>query len=105
MPDLLVQSFAPLLLAFQPCFTQPSFRSFCGLVCAWILCCGRRSLTRVIQSGQLSDFKHYCSFHRFFSQARWNLDELGDALFDLLLPFGGPDVFSPSKGNTAFLSS
>ena len=46
MPDLLVQSFAPLLLAFQPCFTQPSFRSFCGLVCAWILCCGRRCRRR-----------------------------------------------------------
>jgi hypothetical protein len=48
MPDLLVQSFAPLLQAFQPCFTHPSFRSFGGLVCAWILCSGRRSLTRRI---------------------------------------------------------
>ena len=76
MPALLAQSFAPLLQAFQPCFTRPSFRSFWGLVCAWILCSGRRSLTRVIQSAQLSQFKHYCSFHRFFSQARWNLDEL-----------------------------
>jgi hypothetical protein len=28
MPDLLVRSFSPLLLAFQPCFTQPSFSSF-----------------------------------------------------------------------------
>jgi hypothetical protein len=25
MPDLLVRSFTPLLRAFQPCFTQPSF--------------------------------------------------------------------------------
>ncbi len=90
MPDLLVHSFAPLLQAFQPCFTQPSFRSFWGLVCAWILCSGRRSLTRVIQSAQLSEFKHYCSFHRFFSQARWNLDELGRGVFGLLLPFCSP---------------
>ena len=90
MPDLLVRSFAPLLQAFQPCFTQPSFRSFWGLVCAWILCSGRRSLTRVIQSAQLSKFKHYCSFHRFFSHARWNLDELGHCVFDLLLPFCSP---------------
>lgn len=90
MPDLLVRSFAPLLLAFQPCFTQPSFRSFWGLVCAWILCGGRRSLTRIIHSGQLAQFKHYCSFHRFFSQARWNLDELGHGVFRLLLPFCPP---------------
>jgi DDE superfamily endonuclease len=87
MPDLLLRSFAPLLLAFQPCFTQPSFRSFWALACAWILCSGRRSLTRVIQSAQLGRFKHYCSFHRFFSQARWNLDHLGHCIFQLLLPF------------------
>ena len=73
MPDLLVRSFAPLLLAFQSCFTQPSFQSFWAVTCAWILCSGRRSLTRIIQSGQLTEFKHYCSFHRFFSQARWRL--------------------------------
>src|SRR6266566_4456622 len=90
MPDLLMQSFAPLLLAFQPCFTQPSFRSFWALVCAWILCSGRRSLTRVIQAAQLSQFKHYCSFHRFFSKARWNLDELGHRVLRLLLPFCSP---------------
>src|SRR5881396_1927491 len=77
MPDLLVRSFAPLLLAFQPCFTRPSFASFWALTCAWVLCSGRRSLTRIIQSAQLTEFKHFCSFHRFFSQARWNLDDLG----------------------------
>jgi DDE superfamily endonuclease len=88
MPDLLVDSFAQLLWTFQPCFTQPSFHSFCCLSCAWILCCGRRSLTRIIQAAQLGRYKHYCSFHRFFSQARWNLDDLGHGVFRLLLPFG-----------------
>jgi hypothetical protein len=87
MPDLLVRSFAPFLLAFQPCFTRPGFSSFWALTCAWILCSGRRSLTRVIQSGELGRFKHFCSFHRFFSQARWNLDDLGLCIFQLLLPF------------------
>src|SRR2546430_2749621 len=86
MPDLLVRSFAPLLLAFQPCFTKPSFASFWALTCAWILCSGRRSLTRIIQSAQLTEFKHFCSFHRFFSQACWNLDDLGRCVFQLLLP-------------------
>jgi len=90
MPDLLVRSFAPLLFAFQPCFTQPSFSSFWALACAWILCSGRRSLTRIIQSARLDRFKHYCSFHRFFSQARWNLDDLGRHVFPLLLPFCAP---------------
>src|SRR6266511_2926957 len=87
MPDLLVRSFAPFLLALQPCFTRPSFDSFWALTCAWILCSGRRSLTRIIQAAQLTEFKHFCSFHRFFSQARWNLDDLGRCVFQLLLPF------------------
>ena len=65
MPDLLVRSFAPFLLAFQPCFTRPGFSSFWTLTCAWILCSGRRSLTRVIQSGELGRFKHFCSFVSF----------------------------------------
>jgi hypothetical protein len=99
MPDLLVRSFAPFLLAFQPCFTQPSFFSFWALTCAWILCSGRRSLTRVIQSGQLGRFKHYCSFHRFFSQARWNLDDLGHCVFQLLLPFC-PEVLTGAVDDT-----
>jgi len=47
MPDFLVRSFAPFLLAFQPCFTRPTFCSFWALSCAWILCSGRRSLTRI----------------------------------------------------------
>jgi SRSO17 transposase len=90
MPDLLVRSFAPLLLALQPCFTQPSFRSFWALACAWILCSGRRSLTRIMQSGDLAQLKHFSSFHRFFSQARWNLDDLGHCVLHLLLPFCDP---------------
>jgi hypothetical protein len=57
------------------------------VACAWIFCSGRRSLTRVIQAAQLSQFKHYCCFHRFFSKARWDLDELGHCVLRLLLPF------------------
>jgi SRSO17 transposase len=34
----------------------------------------------------------YCSFHRFFSQARWDLDQLGQAVFKLLLPFCEPEL-------------
>ena len=56
-------------------------------LCLDSLCSGRRSLTRVIQSAQLGRFKHFCAFHRFFSQARWNLDDLGHCVFRLLLPF------------------
>ncbi|MBV9670898.1 MAG: transposase [Acidobacteriales bacterium] len=92
MSALLARSFAPFLLALQSCFTQPTFQSFCGLVCAWVLCSGRRSLTRVIQSGQLGEFKHFCSFHRFFSHARWDLDELGHAILQLLLPFAETEL-------------
>ncbi len=73
--------------------------SFWALTCAWILCSGRRSLTRVIQSGELGRFKHFCSFHRFFSQARWNLDDLGHCVFQLLLPFC-PEILTGAVDDT-----
>jgi hypothetical protein len=52
-----------------------------------------------MQSAQLTDLKHYCSFHRFFSQARWNLDDLGRCVFQLLLPLC-PEVLTGAVDDT-----
>ena len=36
--------------------------------------------------------KHYSSYHRLFSAARWSLDAVGLAVFDLLAPYLGDVV-------------
>jgi hypothetical protein len=87
LPELL----DPFLYSSSPrlpvLLSSAHFSSFWAVTCARILCSDRRFLTRVLQSGQLGRHKHFCSFHRFFSQARWNLDEFGHCIFQLLLPY------------------
>ena len=85
MDTILPETFRVLLLAFQPCFTGPSYHNFEALVAGWVHCLGRRTVTAVaLASGALSQ-RHISVFHRFFTRARWNLDALGQVVFTLAL--------------------
>ncbi len=88
-----VPSIKPLVHAFRGNFTKPSFANFSMLLMAWTLTPLRRTITGLIRcplSGHLSGHgdagrkKHFSVFHRFFSRARWNLDDLGRVLAGLL---------------------
>jgi hypothetical protein len=70
------------------CFTRPSFHNFGLLVLGWIVCQGRRSVSRVIQAcAPLGERKHFSSFYRFLSRARWCSDALGEVLWRWFLPY------------------
>ncbi|MCC7370876.1 MAG: transposase, partial [Chloroflexi bacterium] len=76
-----------LLVAFEPCFHAPSYRTFSLPVAGWIHCVGRRTITAVavaVASGGV-DGCHISVFHRFFSRATWSLDALGQVVFRLAL--------------------
>jgi hypothetical protein len=81
----IVASFAGLLQAFAPCFTAPSFSSFITLMSGWVLNVGRHTVTQTIQAAGAVNEKHISSFHRFFSQGRWSVDDLGLCLARLIL--------------------
>ena len=51
-----------------------------------------RGLARMILAAGDAAEKHFSSDHRLFSAARWSLDALGLALFDLIEPFLGKVV-------------
>lgn len=77
-----------ILKQFSSCFTKPSFLNFCLLAQAWLLCTGRRSIARVIQSiGIINETKHHSIFYRFFSRAVWDPDEIGLIILKLALKF------------------
>ena len=81
-------SLQDLLLAFSPCFTQPSFENFVLLVSGWIVCQGRHCISRVIQlGGGPAQGKHFSALYRFLSRASWNPDVLGRVVFDQLVPW------------------
>jgi DDE superfamily endonuclease len=92
VPPLMVpESFALLLMAFAPCFTTPTYQTFCHLVAGWLQCPGRHTVTGVaVAAGVVGDegersWRHISVFHRFFSRARWDPDAVGKVVFTLAL--------------------
>jgi hypothetical protein len=94
MPPLIVpETLLPLLAAFQPCFTAPSYRTFCLLVAGWLQCGGGRTVTGIVIAAGAVGVRHISVYHRFFARARWSLDALGYVVFTLAvrwLPADGP---------------
>src|SRR5271170_1526380 len=73
----LTASFVDLLQHFVPVFTAPTFQTFLQIATGWVLSHRHRYLTEVIFAGGNVGNGHWCRFHRFFSQAAWDIDILG----------------------------
>jgi len=74
-----------LLLLFAPCFSRPTFRTFCALVAGQISQTRLRCVTGMLVGARLSRVWHHARAHRFFSNARWCVDELGLRLAVLIV--------------------
>src|SRR3954453_22513726 len=86
MSEVIVPStMVRLLVAFEPCFTAPSYRTFSLLVAGWVHCQGRRTITAVAVASGGVERCHISVFHRFFTRATWSLDALGRVVFRLAL--------------------
>lgn len=72
---------------FSSCFTKPSFQTFCVIVAGWLLGHGRRTVTRVLLTGDGLKRKTFSCYHRFFSQARWAVDAVGRIVLSVVLKF------------------
>jgi len=66
-----------LLVLFGSCFTRPSFQTFRALVVGQVSQTGLRTVTGMLVGSRLAGVWHHCRAHRFFSHARWSVDELG----------------------------
>ena len=76
----LTLSFVDLLQHFLPVFTAPTFQTFLEICNGWILSHRHRFITDVIFSGGNVGNGHWARFHRFFSDAAWDLDTLNMCL-------------------------
>jgi hypothetical protein len=97
LPDLtLPASLAGLLVLLRPCFTGPSFRTFCGLAAGLAGQVRRRTVCGMLLGAGLSRCWPHDRAHYFFARAAWDLDELGLAVARivvlLLVPAGEPVV-------------
>src|SRR5215475_14557799 len=78
-------SLAGLLLMLRPCFTGPSFRTFCGLAAGLCGQVRRRTVCGMLLGAGLSRIWPHDRVHYFFARAAWQLDELGLAVAGLVV--------------------
>ena len=81
----LTTSFELLLRSFAPVFTQPSFQTFRLLMNGWILSTRHRYVTDLIVSSDSTNNGHFTDYHRFFSKAAWDIDQLWKLLAMLIV--------------------
>jgi len=85
-----------LLILFAPCFSRPTFQTFCALVVGQISQTRLRCVTGMLIGARLSGVWHHARTHRFFSHAHWCADELGlkiaEVTVERLLPAAAPLV-------------
>ena len=88
------RSLHALLEEFRPCFTAPTFTTFCGLLTGLIAQTRRRTVCGMLLGAGLEYLWHHSRAHRFFAAARWSADRIGlllsDLIVRLLLPAGAP---------------
>jgi DDE superfamily endonuclease len=87
----LVPGFVLLLQGLSATMTAPTFVSLTTMMTGWVFA-SRRTVTRMILAAGDGAEKHFSSYHRLFSAARWSRDAMGLAVFDLIEPWLGDVV-------------
>lgn len=107
----LTLSFIVLLQEFRSVFTSPSFETFLALMRGWCLSFRHRFITELIQASGSTHEGHHSCYHRFFSDAAWDLDFLWRSLARVLIgtfvPTGlielaGDDTLCRKRGLTIY---
>jgi hypothetical protein len=83
--DELIPSLLKLLAILAPAFRKEVFPTFKKMVSAWIVCLGRRSISRVWETTGQTRSHHHSAAFRLFSQAIWNWDEVMRLLLVVIL--------------------
>ena len=104
----LVPSFLDLLQPLSCVMTTPTFHSFLTVISGWAFA-RRHTVTGMILAADAVGAKHYSAYHRLFAAARWSLDELGLAVFALIVPLldglvllGVDDTLARKRGLKVF---
>jgi hypothetical protein len=74
-----------LLDAFAGCFTTPTFEVFQAMVLGLVAQTGQRTVCGMLTGAGLATSWSHDRAHRFFSTARWSVDQIGLTVFDLVL--------------------
>ena len=74
--DELIPSLHVLLDPLAGAFRPEVHASFCLTVAAWIVCLGRRTISRVWETTGQTEQRNHAAAYRLFSEAVWNWDKV-----------------------------
>jgi hypothetical protein len=74
--DQSIASLQFLLDLCAPAFRQEVHALFAEMTLAWIVCLGRRTISRVWETTGQAEQRHHAAAFRLFSQAAWNWDDV-----------------------------
>lgn len=100
---ILPEVFRPVFAGFAVAMTRPTFQRFVIIAVGAILCRGRRTITRIIwlmkghATGDLSDY------HRVFSRAPWQPNDLAKTLTLMILDWTPDDWVKVAIDDTTVL--
>jgi hypothetical protein len=78
-------SFHDLLAEFRRCFSAWSYPVFCALACGLVSQTAQRTVCGMLVGAGLSQSWSHHRAHRFFSHARWSIDEVSAVLARLVV--------------------
>ena len=81
----LIASLLELVESFSPCFRKEVFETFKQLLCGWLMCNGRRTISHVWETTGLSGKAHHSRAFRLLEKAKWDWDPIGAILIQLIL--------------------
>ena len=74
-----------LLAGFASVFTAPSLPLFVNLASGWVLCPGRRTITRIYRLAEPQGERAHDAYHRFFRIGAWSMSRLWKLLVEMLV--------------------
>lgn len=80
-----VQAWEALLACFTPLFHAPTFPLFTAIASAWILCPGRRTITRLYSLAEPFRTRAHDAYHRFIREADWHATLLWKVIAQLMV--------------------
>lgn len=90
--DQITPSLQALLDPLSCCFRAEVFLTFSMMTASWIVCLGRRTVSRVWETTGRSEDHSHCPAFRLFSEAVWNWDEVAKIFLTQLLTAFIPDA-------------
>ena len=100
-------SFVEMLQVFSVAMTLPTHANLVELMTGWVFA-PKRTITGMLRAGSIE--RHHSAWHRMFASAKWSVDAVGMAVYDLirkLLPqatifLAGDDTLLSRRGLKIF---